>query len=136
MPRSAGIIDDLAVADSQGDYSYMRNLTFQYSLNQHFDNKIRRPGFSALLTRFEDYCASFSKVLVALRTTEIGKNEDMSASTFMSENSLPKELLAPMLNLFTWGDHAEEAKQTGTKCVTLISGIDDYCHEIWILGVI
>ena len=107
------MVDDPILSDYQSDYSYLRNLSFQLSLIQHYDNKIQGPGFSILLTKIENYCAEFSRVLKALRTTDVEKIGVLISTPSKSEKTLSGDLLSPMLSLFTWGDQAEEVKETG-----------------------
>jgi hypothetical protein len=109
------MIDDISLSDFQGDYSYLRNLSFELSLIQHFDNKIQGTGFPVLLTKIEIYCAKFSKVLKSFQTTDGEKNGELMSTPSKSEKSLSADLLSPMLSLFTWGDQAEEFKEAGAQ---------------------
>lgn len=107
------MVDDIVLSDLQGDYSYLRNLSFELSLIQHFDNKIQGPGFPSLLSKIENYCNEFSKVLKSLRNIDREKNGDSMTTPLKSEKSLSADLLSPMLSLFTWGDQPEEIIETG-----------------------
>lgn len=122
--------DDVVLSDLQGDYSYLRDLSFELSLIQHFDNKIQGPGLPVLLTKIENYCAEFSKVLKSLRTIDREKNGNTLTTPLKSEKSLSADLLSPMLSLFTWGDPPEEVIETGIIFLPFFSFINHENYEI------